>query len=571
MGLVHSALQIGRSALLSYQSALQVVGNNIANAGRPEYTRQSAILSGIPGPVFAGGFQPGNGVALSSLKRNIDEALQARLRTAVSDQESINVVRQGLAQIESILNELSDTDLSTLLNKFFGAWTDLQARPHDLGARQTVLTTGSSLAGELQRQRAAVLSMATEYNARIEDATRRTNELASELASLNVQIIATESSGGAAGGLKDQRDSVLAELSKIAGITTREQPSGAVNVYIGNEPLVFDGNSRTLSTRIDTVNDIQRVRVLFSDNKQILQLDGGELEGLIVSRDTHIVEQINALDTFAHGLIQEVNRVHSSGQGLKWLTNVTGTYDVEDPTAALNSTAAGLDFLPQNGSFLVKVRNEATGQITTTVIEVDLDGITPPPDTTLETLRDSLNAVPNLNATITLDNRLQLSAGAGFSFSFAEDSSGALASVGINTFFAGVDAHDIVVNAVVSGNPQMLAAAEEGLGLEGDGGNAGKLGALGSVVSSVLNGASLFDYYESVVTNIAVSSSAAAAGVEAADVILSSLEAQRESVSGVSLDEEAVNLAKFQRSFQGAARYVSVVDELIGEMLGLVG
>lgn len=568
MGLVHSALQIGRSALLSYQGALQVVGNNIANAGRPDYTRQSAILTGIPGPVFAGGFQPGNGVALSSLKRNVDEALQSRLRTATSDQESITVVRQGLSQIESILNELSDTDVSTLLNKFFGSWTDLQSRPHDLGARQTVLTTGAALATELQRQRGALISMTEEYNARITDATSRANELASELADLNVKIVATESAGGAAGGLKDKRDADLAELSQIVSITTREQPSGAVNVYVGNEPLVFDGISRGLETRLKTVDDIQKATVVFSDNKQTVQADGGELEGLIVSRDTHILPQLDRLDTFAHGLIQEVNRVHSSGQGLDWLTDVTGTYAAEDATAPLNSATAGLEFPPKNGSFLVKIRNEATGQISTTLVEVDLDGIAP--DTTLETLRDSLNAVANLNASITADNRLQVSADAGFTFSFAEDSSGALAAAGINTFFDGVDAHDIMVNNVVAADPQLLAAASDGLGLEGDGGIAGQLGAIGDRPSDALNGVSLFDYYGSAVTNVAVSSAAAQAGVDAADVILTSLRAQRESVSGVSLDEEAVNLAKFQRSFQGSARYVTVVDELIGEMLSLV-
>ena len=53
MGLLTSSLQIGRSALLSYQAALQVVGNNMANAGNPEFTRQTAVLEAIPGVRFA--------------------------------------------------------------------------------------------------------------------------------------------------------------------------------------------------------------------------------------------------------------------------------------------------------------------------------------------------------------------------------------------------------------------------------------------------------------------------------------------------------------------------------------
>ena len=63
---------------------------------------------------------------------------------------------------------------------------------------------------------------------------------------------------------------------------------------------------------------------------------------------------------------------------------------------------------------------------------------------------------------------------------------------------------------------------------------------------------------------------AAKAGNDAANSIMTSLQAQRESISGVSLDEESIQLIKFERAFQGAARYVSVVDGLIDEMLNLV-
>ena len=69
---------------------------------------------------------------------------------------------------------------------------------------------------------------------------------------------------------------------------------------------------------------------------------------------------------------------------------------------------------------------------------------------------------------------------------------------------------------------------------------------------------------------IAVDGSAAKAANDAADNIMMSLQSQRESVSGVSLDEEAIQLVKFERAFQGAARYVSVIDGLIDDMLAMV-
>ena len=63
---------------------------------------------------------------------------------------------------------------------------------------------------------------------------------------------------------------------------------------------------------------------------------------------------------------------------------------------------------------------------------------------------------------------------------------------------------------------------------------------------------------------------AAHSSAEAADAIVSSLQAEKESISGVSLDEEAIDLLKYERAFQGAARYVSVIDQLMDEMLALV-
>ncbi len=78
------------------------------------------------------------------------------------------------------------------------------------------------------------------------------------------------------------------------------------------------------------------------------------------------------------------------------------------------------------------------------------------------------------------------------------------------------------------------------------------------------------DFYRNLVAETAVAGAAARSATEAADVIVGALTAQRESVSGVSLDEEAINLLRYQRAFQASARYVQMVDRLIGEMLALV-
>ena len=72
------------------------------------------------------------------------------------------------------------------------------------------------------------------------------------------------------------------------------------------------------------------------------------------------------------------------------------------------------------------------------------------------------------------------------------------------------------------------------------------------------------------VNGVAVAAGGAKTEAEAARVVRETLEGQREALSGVSLDEEAINLMRHQRAFQGAARLVAAVDELMRTILGMV-
>jgi len=571
MGLINSALLIGRSALLSYQSALQVVGNNISNAGNPDYTRQSAILRPQVGVPLPGGLIPGGGVALTDLQRNIDESVENRLRVAMGDRSSIIAQQETLSRVEAVLNELSDADLSTLMQEFFNAFSSLQNQPHDSTQRDMVLTAGDSLARELQRQREDVLSLRDELNQSITDAVERADELVDETARLNEQIVGLEAGGsGSAGALRDQRDAMLRELGELMQIEVRHQPNGGVNVYVGNEPLIQGTYSRGLTAELETVDGQPRVVAKFTDTNSPVALLGGRIEGLVEARDTHVLGHVDALNAFATAFIREVNRIHATGQGLDGMSSVTGANTVDDTTAALNSSDANLPFTPNNGSFQLTLwdttSDPPTG--TTTTIQVDLDG-RGDDDTTLQSLVDDINAnVNGVTAAITADNRLSLTADAGTQFTVANDTSDVLSALGVNVFFTGNDAQDIAVETTLRSNPRLLAAAT-GFA-PGDGTNAQRMAALETETLDSLNQGSLTDVYNALAGNVAVKGAAAVAGVQAADAITLSLQAQSESISGVSLDEETVQLLRLERAFQGAARYTSVVDRMMQEMLSLV-
>src|SRR5688572_16508458 len=119
------ALNIGKTALAVHQAAIQVTSNNVANAGNPGYTRQSAHLIPMEGQQLKPGVFIGGGVNIDAVQRQIDDALEGRLRSAVSDQKSATERQQWIGRIESIFQELGDSDLSTQMSQFFNSWSNL--------------------------------------------------------------------------------------------------------------------------------------------------------------------------------------------------------------------------------------------------------------------------------------------------------------------------------------------------------------------------------------------------------------------------------------------------------------
>jgi len=564
------AFQIGRSALSAYQAALAVTGQNIANMANPSYTRQSGRLTALHGGLTNGYVKTGAGVQMSQLMRHVDAALEDRLRLSLGARASSESIYQTLSQTEASYNELTDQDISSQLGELFAQFSDLATSPQNSGARNLTIASADSLITSIKRQRSGLVNQVSDLNAQAAVAAQRAGDLTAEIASLNELIVQQEAGGAAlAGSLRDRRNALLGDLGELMDIQIREMDSGSINVYVGSEPLVEFDRSRGPIVETALEDGVETAQLRFNDTHGLVVLTGGKLHGMLEARDRYLQDQIDRFDTLAQGLIYEVNRIHSSGVGLNGYEELLGEYAVTDTAAALNSTAAGLAFPVENGSFIVHVRDKASGQETTRLIQVDLDGLNDP-DTTLTSLAADLDAVAGLTATVTADGRLQLEAGGGREMWFSEDSSGALAATGVATFFTGRDAQDIEVRNALRVDPNLIAASMNGE--LNDGANAGRFAdlSLDTSTSATLGNRSIQDYHETLIADLAVEASAALADHEAATTVYESLYAQREAVSGVNLDEEAINLTKYETAYQGAARYLSVVDQLTEEIMALL-
>ena len=147
------------------------------------------------------------------------------------------------------------------------------------------------------------------------------------------------------------------------------------------------------------------------------------------------------------------------------------------------------------------------------------------------------------------------------------DTSDVLVATGMNTFFLGSSASDIAVNEDLLANPDRLAA---GIDLaSGDAGNLSRFSGLRDLDVGALDSNTIEDFYADIVGDIGFESSAARTTLQAQDQLLAQLEADRESISGVNIDEEMVDLLRYQQSYEAAARLISVAQEMTDTLINL--
>ena len=573
MALINGAIQIGRSAITASQAALAVTGNNMANAATPSYSRQKVHLSPTQFTEIAPGIYTGTGVTLDDVRRQVDEALNGRIRTAAGDFASNLVLQQALTRVEATFNELTESDLSSRLNAFFQAWSSLQNQPQDIASRSVVIQEGTSLTNFIREGYDQLGNIRNDLDAQVRFQVAEADALAGQIADLNRQVVTAESGrAGSAAALRDQRDELLKQLGELINITTREVEGGSVNVFIGNDPLVQYTSSRGLSYVEKADADGNKLaQVVFTNNKQSIDLTSGKIYGLISARDDHVGAIMSDLDNWIATLVLEVNKIHSLGRPLDGFTSLTGAFQLADADASLaDMSATGLPWQVSNGVFNLHVTDSAGHTVTTQIkVKISIDSN----DTTLNDLAAALDAADNITATVDSTNRLRIQADAGFTFSFSapdnyNDATNVLAVLGINTFFEGYNGTDVKVGTDLLSDPRRLAASANGLA--GNGEIAGRIAQLATSGVASLNNVSLTDSFSSLVARLAADSRAAQDNFQAADVVLQTLEAERQSISGVSTDEEAINMIIFQRAFQGAARYVSLIDQMLDEVLSLV-
>lgn len=561
-----SSIRLAANTLRANQIALQVVGQNIANANTPGYIREEVILSPAPTQRM-GKLLLGLGVDVDAVVQKIDHFLEERLRGSVSDRMDAETRESSYMQLEGVIGELSDTDLSTSLNTFFSSIAEILNQPESISVRNLAVLQGVTLTTDVSNMAKRVTQIRSDLDDRVIEMADSINRLIEEIRVLNIRIANAEGgdvSHSDAVGLRDQRLLALENLAKLVEIRVKEQPSGGVAVYCGSDFLIYEGTTREVEVVLDSDRGLSTADIHLAETDSALDSSSGELAGLLYARDQIMGGFLDELDEFAQTLAFEFNKIYSSGQGLNGYRDLTSEFAVTATDEALD--AAGLEFAPVNGSFQVMVHNKLSGETRTTDIIVDLNGLGQ--DMTLDDLTAALNAVDGITATATARGKLTISGNsADQEFAFGNDTSGILAALGINTFFSGSSARDLGISDVVRKDPATFAASRAGIGADTT--NAETLVAFIDYPIPSRNGASLAVLYDRMTGETTQGSSISRAVAQGARTFEETLRGQKLATSGVSLDEEAVRMIGYQRSFQASAKYIGTLNELLGILVNL--
>ncbi|MBS3872609.1 MAG: flagellar hook-associated protein FlgK [Firmicutes bacterium] len=331
---------IARRGMSAHQAALSVTAHNIANASTAGFSRQQAVFhattpsGAATGNRAAGAGQVGTGVHIAEIRRVRDGFLDFQLRQQLSKQTAWQERHEALSTVEMILMEPSETGLSNVFDRFWGAWQELAKNPTSGAVRAAVVETASTLASSLNSLAAQSEVLLSDLNVKAEIAVVDINSLSSQLAVLNEQIVTNLGAGLNPNDLLDRRDILLDELSKIVDFRALEQPNGAINVAVGGRHLVQESRAIALTSGL-----VNGEMVATWPDGQRLAFSDGKLAGIAAARTFIATDFLGRLNTLASELHESVNRAHANGRSLDSANPLLGANFFELPATATGQEA----------------------------------------------------------------------------------------------------------------------------------------------------------------------------------------------------------------------------------------
>ena len=399
-----ASFDIGITGLNAAQRALDVIGNNLANAATEGYHRQRIELT--PGySLRIGSFLFGRGVDVAGVTRMVDNLLDQEI---LRQQSSLEYVSQELITLRSVENAFGEfsagNSLSATMDEFFNALKELSVNPSGATWQSQAVTAAEAMASRFRTLGEFLTTLENQIKLEAENTIEQINALTIQIAELNDKIEHTEAGGGAkANNLRDKRDQRITELSEFIGVQTLSKEHGVVDVAAGGTPLVMGAAANELEVGLN--EDAEMGITLAGAYSYDTNVQGGSLGGLLSLINELVADIHSDLDELAGAIIQQINQYHVQGVGSEGsFTGLTGWQMASGDLA---------DFDPPvtDGKIYIRVTNTSTEEVTRYKIDIDVS------TDSLTSIAADITAIEGLTASV-VSSKLNISVDGNYEFDF---------------------------------------------------------------------------------------------------------------------------------------------------------
>ncbi len=604
MGGILSSLNTSYTGLQAHQLMVDVTGNNIANASDEFYSRQRVLVR-PERPLYYQDYNLGRGVSIETIQRVHDEFVFNRYRKAAEEAQYFDTHFTALREASAFFPEVDGVGIYNDLEEYFNAWKDLAKNATDPAQKQVLAKNAQVLSNNIRDTRLRLVRLQQKMSEELETTVQEVNRIAKEIAHINGKLKEMEDQRELkqANELRDRRDELEYNLHILIGanVFKNHLDSNAsihpkladfddeyvLNIGFGFNivdgamfhPIVLkkDDNHLNLNRLYFQGDDFKTVEI----TDKLIQGKVGSLISLYSSgaggtRVGKIQDYINHLDIFAKGFIEATNSIYAQSA----TTQIrSAKLDVWRLNALVDS-----NYNIKTGDFDIVVYSTQGEEIGRKKVYID-------ETTTMNDIVQYINANTDdnkdNNALNDVDDyfRAYYDNGSGeFNIIAKHPSQGLYVAIqdngtnftgafGLNRFFDGDSAHNISLSYEYSRDATLIRPW-----LTPVNGNFDVANMMQQLqyddIDFYINKYEkrqmrISEYYQFLSGRVANQTEAAQRTKDTKDAVLSAVKKEHLAISQVSLDEEMVNLIKFQGGYAANAKVITTIDRMIETLLGI--
>ena len=239
------SLWVGNSGLTTSQNALHTTSHNITNADTKGYTREQILQSTRTYQTLAksgeavSNQQVGLGVNYARTEQIRDVFLDQAYRKEIGRSEFYETSLNTMEVVEDILGELDGADFNNSLQNLWVAVQELSKDPTSATTQGLLVTRAVEFTEHAGNVYSAIAAYQDQMNVVVKESVDQINDYADQVQALNNEILKIEAGGiERANDLRDQRNYILDKLGELCNISYAETFDGTVTIRIEEEDLL---------------------------------------------------------------------------------------------------------------------------------------------------------------------------------------------------------------------------------------------------------------------------------------------------------------------------------------------